>query len=308
METQTDCRWYSETLTAFERNTYAIRRTVVRRHTQNQEVEILDSHRFGRILVLDGRIQISEVDEFIYHEALVHPGLLLLDRPGSVMVVGGGPGATAREVLRYPTVKRVVMIDIDEQLVGICRSHLSEVHRGALDDPRVELHFEDAHSYVQNTDEHFDGIVVDLTAPTEEGPARLLWTKEFFQLVRNRLIPGGVMTTHAGRATINDLDWIASIVFTLQAVFPKVALHLAHVPCLGVGNPWGFLVCSEERDPRALTPETVDQRLREQVGELDYWDGPTHVHAFHLPKPVRRALEDRGRLLTASRPGSWAFY
>ena len=112
-------------------------------HTLYQDVELVETEPFGVCLVLDGKIQSAESDEFIYHESLVHPALISHPRPESVCIAGGGEGSTAREVLRHSSVKRLVMVDLDEELVGICRKHLTGFHQGAFDDPRLKVHFDD---------------------------------------------------------------------------------------------------------------------------------------------------------------------
>src|SRR6266481_8068312 len=159
-------KWFFETTTPVEGHMHAIVRTLVEARTKFQQVEIMETASYGKCLVLDGRIQSSEADEFVYHEALVHPGLLAVDLPPTpVLVIGGGEGATLRETLKCPSVQRAVMVDIDDEVVALCRQHLPEMHRGAFDDPRTELRHEDARAYLERTDERFDLIIVDLVEP-----------------------------------------------------------------------------------------------------------------------------------------------
>ena len=191
MITAKSSKWFFETTTAVEGHMHAIVRTIAEARTKFQHVEIMETASYGKALVLDGRIQSSQADEFIYHEALVHPGLLLLDAPPtSALVIGGGEGATLREILRYPSIQKAVMVDIDAEVVELCKRHLPEMHQGAFDDPRTEFRAEDARGYLERTAERFDLIVVDLVEPLEEGPACLLFTREFYGLVRDRLSPG----------------------------------------------------------------------------------------------------------------------
>src|SRR5262249_9689995 len=185
----------------FEGHMHAIAKTIVEAQTKFQHVEILQTASYGKTLVLDGRIQSSQGDEFIYHEALVHPGMLAADgAPRSALVIGGGEGATLREILRYPSINRAVMVDIDAEVGGLCKTHLPEMHQGAFDDPRTELRHEDARGYLDKGKERFDFISIDLVEPLEEGPACMLFTKEFYTLVKDRLTPGGTMSMQAGVA------------------------------------------------------------------------------------------------------------
>jgi spermidine synthase len=280
---------------------HAIVRTVVEARTKFQHVEILETASYGKCLVLDGRIQSSQADEFIYHEALVHPGLLAHPRPERAMVIGGGEGATVREVLRHRSIRRVLMVDIDAEVVEQCKRHLPEMHQGAFDDPRTELRHEDARAFLEQTSERFDLIVVDLTEPLEEGPACLLFTREFYSLIRDRLTPEGVMTMQAGMTKVGELGFFTAVCRTLREVFPVVAPYQTYISCFAV--PWGFLVASKGQDPRGLSAEAVDRLTATRLtGELGYWDGQTHAHAFALPKHIRHALEKQDRIITDKHP------
>jgi len=293
--------WFFETTTPVEGHMHAVLRTIHAEETKFQQMEIMETASYGKCLILDGRIQSSESDEFIYHEGLVHPGMLCHPKPERAMVIGGGEGATLREILRYRTVRRALMVDIDDAVVEWCRRLLPEMHRGAFDDPRTELRHEDARAYLEQTDERFDLIVIDLTEPLEEGPACLLFTKEFYELIRDRLTPQGVMTMQAGMTKVNELDFFSAVNRTLTEVFPVVAPFQNFVSAFG--TPWGFILASKGEDPRTLAPEEVDRRIRERVtGELLYWDSQTHRHAFSLPRFIRRALERQDRVITDEHP------
>jgi spermidine synthase len=294
-------KWFFETTTPVEGHMHAIVRTIVEVQTKFQHVEIMETAAYGKVLVLDGRMQSSQADEFIYHEALVHPGLLMLDAPpSSALVIGGGEGATVREILRYPSIRRVVMVDIDAEVVELCKRHLPEMHQGAFEDPRTEFRAEDARGYLERTPDRFDLIVVDLVEPLEEGPACLLFTREFYQLVRDRLTPSGAMTMQAGMTKVGELDFFTSIHRTLREVFPVVAGYQTFISCFGI--PWGFIAAGRS-EPRALSVNEVDRRIADRVkGPLAYWDGQTHQHAFHLPKFIRRAIDEQRRVVTDAHP------
>jgi spermidine synthase len=281
---------------------HAIRRTVVEAQTKFQHVEIMETVSYGKVLVLDGRIQSSQADEFIYHEALVHPGMLGTEGPPhSALVIGGGEGATLREILKYPSIRRAVMVDIDAEVVEICKQHLPELHRGAFEDLRTEVRCEDARAYLEKTSDRFDFITVDLVEPLEEGPACMLFTKEFYALVRDRLTPGGTMTLQAGMTKIAELDFYTSIHRTLREVFPVVAGYQTFVSCFG--TPWGFILGGKKVDPRRMTADAVDQLVGARVsGQLDYWDGTTHQHAFSLPRFIRKAIDAQTRIVTDANP------
>lgn len=295
-------KWFFETTTPVEGHTHAIARTIAFRQTRFQLMEVLETLSYGKCLVLDGRIQSSQADEFIYHETLVHPGLLAHPAPRRAMVIGGGEGATVREILRHSTVAECLMVDIDGEVVEECRTHLPEMHQGAFDDPRTRLLHEDARGYLERTGERFDLIVIDLVEPLEAGPACLLFTREFYALVRDRLTERGVMTMQAGMTKVNEVTFFTAVNRTLREVFPVVAPYQAFVSCFG--TPWGFILASKGVDPRAQPAAEVDRLIGARVGDkaLRYWDGITHQHAFSLPKFLRRAVDESDRIITDAHP------
>jgi len=295
-------KWFFETTTPVEGHMHAIIRTHATLQTKFQLAEIMETASYGKVLVLDGRIQSSQGDEFIYHDALVHPGMLTAEAPPrTALIIGGGEGATLREVLRYPSINRAVMVDIDGEVVDLCRRHLPEMHQGAFEDARAEVRHEDARAYLEKTADRFDFITIDLVEPLEEGPACMLFTQEFYTLVRERLTPGGTMTMQAGMTKVGELDFFTSIHRTLREVFPAVAGYQAFISCFG--TPWGFLLASRKIDPRALDAAAVDRLIAERVrGSLGYWDGVTHQHSFALPKFIRKAIDAQTRISTDANP------
>jgi spermidine synthase len=295
-------KWFFEPTTAVEGHMHAIKRTIVETQTKFQHVEIMETPAYGKVLVLDGRIQSSQGDEFIYHEALVHPGMLAAESaPRSGLVIGGGEGATLREMLRYPSMAHAVMVDIDGEVVDLCKKHLPEMHQGAFEDARTELRHEDARVYLEKTSERFDFISIDLVEPLEEGPACLLFTKEFYTLVRDRLTPGGAMTMQAGMTKVGELGFFSAIHRTLREVFPVVAGYQTFISCFG--TPWGFITATKKVDPMKQDRATVDRLIADRIkGLLAYWDGHTHQHAFYLPKHIRAAIDAQTRIVTDAHP------
>jgi len=295
-------KWFFESTTPVEGHMHAIGRTIASRQTKFQLMEIMETLSYGKCLVLDGRIQSSQMDEFIYHEVLVQPGMLAHPRPERAMVIGGGEGATVREILRHRSITDCLMVDIDGEVVEECKKHLPEMHQGAFDDPRTRLRHEDARAYLERTGERFDLIVIDLVEPLEEGPACLLFTKEFYTLVRDRLTERGVMTMQAGMTKVNELFFYGAVNRTLRDVFPVVAPYQGFISCFG--TPWGFILAGKGDDPRSRTAADVDRMIAERLdpATLGYWDGAAHLHSFNLPKFLRRALETNDRVITDANP------
>ena len=294
-------KWFRDHLTPSLTALHGIRERIYSGRTRFQSVEIINTDSFGVCLVLDGKIQSSEADEFIYHEALVHPAMLTHPKPEKVFIAGGGEGATLREVLAHKTVKKAVMVDIDEEVVGICRRFLPSWHQHAFDDPRAELHFVDAREYLEPCSDRFDVIIIDLVDPLEEGPARLLYTREFYQAVRQKLEPDGIMSVQAESAEWTNLDSFTAIANTLSNVFSIARPYQVHVPSfLGL---WGFVSASQSLDPRELTPAQIDTRISTRISkEPKSYDGLTHQAVFTIPKHIRQQLAASRRIITDKEP------
>jgi len=280
---------------------HSIKERIYSGRSKFQSVEIIDTGSFGVCLVLDGKIQSSEADEFIYHEALVHPAMLTHPQPERVFIAGGGEGATLREVLAHKTVKKAVMVDIDEEVVSLCRRFLPSWHQNAFDDPRAELHFVDARKYLDESSDKFDVIIIDLADPLEQGPARLLYTREFYQIVKQKLGTDGIMSVQAEPAEWRNLDNFTAIVHTLSQVFPIARPYQVHVPSfLGL---WGFVAASQSLDPSELTPEEIDARISTRISKkLKSYDGLTHQAMFTIPKHIRQQLAVSQRIITDKQP------
>ena len=293
--------WFQEYLTPNLAQYIAVRERVFSGKTRFQEVEVLDTIDFGRCLILDGKTQSSEADEFVYHEALVHPAMVAHPNPESVFIAGGGEGATLREVLAHNSVKSAVMVDLDGEVVEICRRFLPNHHRGAFDDPRAQLHIADARKYLEDTEDTYDVIIVDLPDPQEAGPASFLYTQSFYSLLRRRLNPGGVAAVQSEQCMTGNLKAFTAISHTLGSVFPRVFPYHAMIPSFSLD--WGFNLASLGPSPTELAAQEVDRRLEERgCDSLSSYDGEAHLGMFMLLKNVRAALADETRVITEDDP------
>ncbi|MHC1742553.1 MAG: fused MFS/spermidine synthase [Syntrophobacteraceae bacterium] len=261
-----------------EEISYACERIVYGGRSSYQEILIVDTLMHGRMLMLDGVVQSCERDEFIYHEMLVHPALFSHERPKSVLVIGGAEGATIREVLRHPSIERVVMVDIDGELVAACRKHLPSWHRGSFDDPRVEIVIDDARAYVTTAEELFDGILVDLSDPDAGSPALLLFTQEFYGLLRKRLAPKGCLALQGEGISPQDLALHARMVNTLRCVFERVHPYMYTLPSFH--RPDADILVT--LDPE-WSLDLMASRAREAALPLNYCSPEIAAAAFCLP-------------------------
>lgn len=302
MEGPPDGNWHYELITPDLYQAERIDRVHFSGRTPYQDVLVQDGAAFGRSLVLDGKTQSTEVDEFAYHEGLVHPAMISHSAPKSVFVAGGGEGATLREALRYSTVESVVMVDIDEKVVELCREYLPDHHQGSFDDQRVKLVHDDALAYLESTSERFDVIIIDVPDPLEAGPAYLLFTQEFYSLVRDRLNDAGIMVSQSGPTGPSFYEQCFSAVAnTVGSVFPVLTLSESFVPSFG--STWGFVIGSIRDDPGNLAPAVVDARIAERVsGPLRYFDGTTLRGMVSVPKYLRESVANERRIITRDAP------
>ena len=293
--------WLHDKVTPDLVQSHSIKRIIFTGKTKFQSVSIIDTNAFGICLVLDGKIQSSEYDEFIYHEALVHPAMLAHPGPETVFIAGGGEGATLREVLVHRTVKKAVMVDIDKEVVDICRRFLPTFHQGSFNDARSELHFTDARKYLADSSEKFDVIILDLVEPLEAGPACLLYTREFYQIVKERLNEGGIMSVQAGASGWVNVKNYAAIMHTLKDVFKEVYPYQVYVPAFV--DQWGFALASQNIAPETFSPKIIDRNISKRITkELKSYDGIGHKKLFTLSKHLRQQLDAENRVITDNCP------
>lgn len=295
-------QWFHDYFAPTEVHLHGYKRMLFQKETPYQLLEIVDSPYFGRMLILDGDVQSSQKDEYIYHEALVQPAMVLHPMPRRVLVMGGGEGATLREVLRHRSVEKAVMFDLDPEVVNACREYLPEWSSGAFKDPRTEIHFGDARVLLSEYGgEPFDVIISDLTDPFQEGPSCLLFTKQFFELVRQKLALWGIFALQASLLRNLTYEMHRAIYWTLRSVFPRAFSYFAYVQAFD--TTWGFVLASNQYDPKEISPEEIDKRISSRVqGELKFYDGETHASLFHLPKDIRALISSAGPIIEDDRP------
>ena len=287
--------WFAESVTPDLAVIARLRAVIFSGETSYQKVEVLDSYEFGRTLVLDGKTQSTELDEFIYHESLVHPAMLCHPGPRNVFIGGGGEGGTLREALAHRSVESVTMIDLDSEVVELCRQYLPGHHQGSFDDPRLTLLHQDARGYLDSDGADFDVMLLDLVDPLEGGPAYLLYTDEFYRIAKNRLTPGGVLVTQSGPVGLpNHRECFTTIYNTLSEVFAHTSAVHVHVPAFE--TLWGFTIASDE-PLRPLTGDELDDAISGRINKpLRHYDSETHRGMFSLPKFLRDGISKETRI------------
>jgi spermidine synthase len=283
-------KWFLDKESEYRWIYHRVKKHVLSTKTRFQQVEIIDTYNLGRVVILDSKIQSAESDEFIYHEALVHPAMITHPKPENILILGGGEGATLREVLRHPVVKEVIMVDIDEEFVNICKNYLKKWHRGSFNDKRVKLIFADAKEYIKETKSKFDIIIADISDPVEKSPAQLLYTKEFYSSIKKALAPEGIFVTHATEVYYNfDKSIFTEIFRTLTEIFSIAEFYYEYVPSFS--SLWAFIVGSLKYSPKKISSTAVSNRLKKRrLEDLLYYDGETHKRLFSLPKCLKKLL------------------
>lgn len=275
---------------------YSIRtnRVLSKFRSAHQSVEVHESETFGRLLVLDGSFNVSEKDEFFYHENLVHVAACTHPRPACALIVGGGDGGAAEELLKHACIQSVTLVEIDPAVLDQARAHLRSVHHGVIDEftghPKLRIHIADGMDYIKEANGRYDLIVLDLTDPG--GPSTPLYTADFYQACAARLNTGGLLSLHIA-SPFAQQHRVVSALTALNSAFEIVRPYMVTVPLSG--GPWMMACASNTLDPAMLTAAAVDTRLVTRgITDLQFYNGSTHLAAMALPNFVRTAVLQTG--------------
>ena len=276
--------WYTEKHTPAAGITLKCKGTLFSTTTRYQRIDVLETEEYGRMLLLDGLVMTTERDEFIYHEMLVHPAMHLHARAKDILVIGGGDGGAVRELLRYPFVKKVLLCEIDRQVVETSKRFFPDISCG-LGDERVEIVFEDGSKILKDTERKFDIIIVDSTDPI--GVAKDLFTKTFYSTCKKTLKVGGILCAQS-ESPIYHLSTMCEMKEDiLSAGFSFARFYTAPVPTYP-GGYWSWVVAGTgtfeiEMMKRNLLPE-------EGYAELKYFNAGLGMASFSLPNFLERAV------------------
>ena len=290
--------WFDETLHDGIRQSLTVDRLLHREQTGQHELLIFENRLFGRVLTLDGAIQTTEADEYVYHEMLAHPAILarkaaLCSGPEDgldILIVGGGDGGCLREVLRHPEV-RVVQVEIDPRVVELAKTHLPALSAGAFEDPRAELVIADGARFVADTDRRFDVAIVDSTDPV--GPGAALFTEEFYRNCKRCLKEGGVLITQNGVPALQG-DELAASHAAFRKLFADPAFFVAPVPTYN-GGFMAFGWATDDPGLRRWSSATIQDRIDAIGLETRYFNAQIFVAAFALPNSIRTLMRAGGR-------------
>jgi spermidine synthase len=262
-----------------------IENVLFQKRSSYQDIAVVESKNFGNVLILDSFFQTSEKDEFLYHEALVHVPMITHEAPKEVLIVGGGDGGSAEEVLKHPSVKSCTLAEIDKEVIDVSRKYLSTIHKNCFDNKRMQIYMENGIDFIKRTDGLYDIIILDITDPLGASPP--LYTEDFYNAAKERLFPGGLISLHFGTVSY-DPRQAGRIFSSLSGIFGKVKPYLNYVPLYG--GIMGFVLCGESFE--ILQVEEVAERLRERdLPNLKLLNPQVYQGLFAIPNFIKDILE-----------------
>ena len=273
--------WFLETHTPTTGLTFAQGQVLYDQRSEFQHIQVLDTPDYGRVLVLDQCIMLTERDEYVYHEMIAHPALLLHGAAQRVLIIGGGDGGSVREVLRHSTVRTIDLVEIDGEVIAASRKFFPALSAG-LDDSRVTVHLKDGFEHLDALPGHYDVILVDSIDPV--GEAAKLFTAEFFGKIQRSLRPGGVAVFQTESPFFSGTV-LNAVIQALRPLFAHVAPYLVHIPTYPSGQ-WSFTLVSDAVDP--LHPPAIDPPV--WLDQLRYFNMGLLTGAFLLPNDVKKLL------------------
>ncbi|WP_428925160.1 polyamine aminopropyltransferase [Marinibacterium sp. SX1] len=277
--------WMKETLYPEYAQALSIDELLYDSETEHQRLKVFQNNRFGRVLTLDDVVQTTEGDNFIYHEMLTHVPILAHGAAKRVLIIGGGDGGMAREVLRHASVEHVTMVEIDAGVVEFSKTYLPMLSQGAFDDPRLNLVIADGADFMKAPGGTFDVIIVDSTDPI--GPGEVLFTDTFYGHAQQALAPGGILVTQNG-VPFQQGEELTNTLRAFKALFADWGCYLATVPTYA-GGPMAF-GWATDGDARAVDLAVLETRFIQAGLQTDYYTPEVHKAAFALPGYVRRLL------------------
>lgn len=281
-------RWIEETLYPHWGQRLAVEKVLFEDKTGHQHLIIFENARLGRVMMLDGAVQVTLADEWVYHEMMAHVPLFALKEPKSVLIIGGGDGGILREVLKHPSVKVATLCEIDSTVIDMSIKHFPEISSGAFDHPRAEIVIADGVEFVGTTQLRFDAILVDSTDPV--GPGAVLFTKQFYAACRNCLKKGGVLVTQNGVPFMQP-DELQTSVAHFRALFQDGRAYLATVPTY-VGGQMAFGWASDDVKLRAVKLSEIRERFAAANFSTKYYTPAVHKAAFAVPAYIERLFAE----------------
>lgn len=290
---------FSEALNPFFGYFYTVKKSLRKAQTKFQKIELVETDEFGRVLLIDNITQVAEKNDYHYHEPMVHPALCSHPKPESVLVIGGGDGGIAREVLKYPVVKRLEIAELDDGVIEFSRKYLKTVHCDAFKDKRLHVNIEDGRKFTHDHKGEFDVIIMDMTDPF--GPSKMLYTKDFFKEVKQAFRDkNGIFVMHS-ESPVSRPKAFSCIQKTLGSVFANVNPFYLYIQMYAV--LWSITVSSDNVDLESVKCKDIDKKLKFYgIDNLQVYSGSTHS-SMQVPFPyISQILKRSARIITDVNP------
>lgn len=278
--------WFEETLHEDISIHLKMGKVLFDSQTDHQHLMIFEHETLGRIMTLDGVVQTTEKDEFIYHEMLTHLPIYAHGAVRKVLIIGGGDGGVLEEALKHPSIEKVTMVEIDRGVVDLCTQYLPSISNGAFDDPRTDLVIADGRDFVANCKERYDLVIVDSTDPI--GPGAVLFTETFYRDCQSCLTAGGILVTQNGVPFVQAEELTSSVSF-FRALFKDASCYLATIPTY-IGGPLAFGWATDDIALRATALSDLKARFDAAPVKTRYYTPDVHQGAFALPPYVTELM------------------
>lgn len=278
--------WFTETLFDNWRQTIKVDKVLYQKKTDYQDLMIFENELLGRVLTLDGIVQLTESDEYVYHEMLAHVPVIAHGNVQEVLIIGGGDGGMLRELVRHKNIKKITIVEIDRSVIDLAKEYLPSLSNGAYNDPRVEIVIKDGAEFVKTSDRKYDLVICDSTDPI--GPGEALFTMEFFANCKRVLKDKGIFVSQNGVPFMQQEELVGSFK-KRSPVFKEATFYVAPVPTY-VGGFMTFGWSTDEASYRQLSVEEIKDRFQKAGIETRYYTPEIHKASFALPRFIEKQL------------------
>lgn len=295
--------WFVEWFSEGEFHAHKVLKILGTSQTAFQKATMIETHTFGKCLIIDRETQSSEFDEVFYHESLVCPAIIAHPAPKTALILGGGEGATARDILNAKSIKNLTMVDIDPEVIQFAKKFMPSWHRGSFNDKRMKLIVDDAKKFVEETKNKFDIIYSDLPSPLEGGPAFEMYTLEFYKTLKKKLNKNGIFAAQTGPGTPLQFGLHPAINNTLKKVFKIVRSYMVYIPSYDM--PWAFTLCTDNKaaDLALKNTDKIDKLIAKKfTRKLEFIDGETIKGIFSIPKYYRTLMAKNKQIIRKNKP------
>lgn len=265
---------------------YGVKEILYEDGSEFQHTQVVDTYQYGRMLLLDGIVQTTEKDEFIYHEMMVHVPMLSHPNPEKILIIGGGDGGILREVLRYKSVASATMVEIDPGVIDLCKKYMPMINNGAFEDSRTNLIISDGAGFVKETEEKYNVVIVDSCDPI--GPATVLFSKDFYSDIYGLLAPDGIMVCQTGSLHMQPDEQVETHSL-LSGIYGFAYPYVFAVPTY-IGGLFSAMFCSDRIDPNKIDIRVLEKRAANNNIKTGYYNPGMHIGAFHIPGFLKERL------------------